>query len=220
MKRISDAFVKGLVTILPVALTLYLLYWLAATAEGLVGGAVKKLLPQGWYVPGIGLVVTAALVTGVGLLMKAWAFRWLFRLGERILEKLPVVKTVYGGLRDLAGFVRSLSGKRAKEADQVVIVRLAEHVRLLGFVTRSHLGDLPEPFQVPGGDGVAVYVPMSYQIGGYTTFVPRSAVTPVDMSVEDAMRFALMAGVTAEDELEQGGGESAPETRPSAGATR
>ena len=79
---------------------------------------------------------------------------------------------------------------------QVVTVTLHEGgPRLLGFLTRESLNDLPEGL---GGEGtVAVYLPMSYQIGGYTLILPRSAVTPVEMGIEDAMRFAVTAGVKA-----------------------
>jgi uncharacterized membrane protein len=66
-------------------------------------------------------------------------------------------------------------------------------LRLIGFITREDFGDLP--VGIGGDDAVAVYLPMSYQIGGFTTMVPRSAVQPVDMSIEQAMRFAVTAGM-------------------------
>ena len=66
-------------------------------------------------------------------------------------------------------------------------------MRLMGFVTRDHFSDLPGGVANEGD--VAVYLPMSYQIGGYTVFMPRSQITPVDMSRERAMRFVLTAGL-------------------------
>jgi uncharacterized membrane protein len=66
-------------------------------------------------------------------------------------------------------------------------------IRLVGFVTVENLGD----FQIAAEeDCVAVYLPMSYQIGGYTVFVPRKLLTPLDMSLEEAMRFVVTAGVS------------------------
>ena len=66
-------------------------------------------------------------------------------------------------------------------------------MNLLGFVTRSSFDDAPA---IPGGDDrVAVYLPMSYQIGGFTVMVPRSSIADVDMSVEECLRFAMTAGV-------------------------
>jgi uncharacterized membrane protein len=208
MRYLSRAFVKGLATVLPVALTLYLIYWLAAAAEGLVGGGIAALLPDGWYLPGLGLIVTAGLILAVGILMQAYVFRWLFGLGERLLEHLPLVKTIYGGLRDVTGFVRRMSDGHEKRLGQAVIVEFSDRLRLLGFVTRTTFDKVPDGFEVDGEETVAVYFPMSYQIGGYTTFVPRSALTPVDMPVDEAMRFAFMAGVSAEDAEEDADGPS------------
>ena len=71
---------------------------------------------------------------------------------------------------------------------------LAPGIHALGILTRDSLADLPEGLAEE--DAVAVYMPMSYQIGGYTAFVPRKLVEPVEMSVEDAMRFAVTAGMT------------------------
>jgi uncharacterized membrane protein len=105
------------------------------------------------------------------------------------------VNTLYGSLRDLTGY---FSGKNTEAMSKVVMVDLLGdgRQRLLGFVTRERFDDLPPGIGEPGM--VAVYMPMSYQLGGFTTIVPRSAVTPVAMSIEQAMRFALTAGVRQE----------------------
>jgi len=85
------------------------------------------------------------------------------------------------------------SGQNA-EAMQVVSVTLpGTQIRLMGFVTRSEFGDLPEGVGKVGE--VAVYLPMSYQIGGYTLFLPREQAVPVHMSREEAMKFILTAGL-------------------------
>jgi uncharacterized membrane protein len=67
-------------------------------------------------------------------------------------------------------------------------------LRVMGFVTRSDLAGLPAGISEPGM--IAVYMPMSYQIGGYTALVPRASVQAVDMTLEEAMRFILTAGVS------------------------
>ena len=66
---------------------------------------------------------------------------------------------------------------------------------LLGFVTREQFDDVPLSPQAD--DPVAVYLPMSYQIGGYTLYVPRASVRPVDISFEQGMRLAITGGVSA-----------------------
>jgi uncharacterized membrane protein len=77
---------------------------------------------------------------------------------------------------------------------QVVRVRVADHMHLIGFVTREDFTTLPAG--LGGADVIAVYLPMSYQVGGYTVLLPRRLVEPVDMSVEDALRFAVTAGMS------------------------
>jgi uncharacterized membrane protein len=77
-----------------------------------------------------------------------------------------------------------------------VAVSIADNMRLVGFVTRENTTELPHARDT-GDEIVGVYLPMSYQIGGYTLFVPRSAIERMDMSVEDAMRFVLTAGMSS-----------------------
>jgi len=193
MKTVMKTFLKGLTVILPIGVTAYIVYWLAVSAESLLGGVARALLPEGWYVPGTGIVVGLAFIFGVGILTGLWAFRRLFEWAELLVEKTPLVKSLYGGVKDLMGFFAS-SQKDA--ANRVVMVTVAENVRLLGFVTREDFGDLPEGFGTEGE--VSVYLPMSYQIGGFTVVVPRAAVKPIDMSAEDAMRLAMTAGMSTE----------------------
>jgi len=193
MKTVVKTFLKGLTVILPIGVTAYIVYWLAVSAESLLGGVARTVLPEGWYLPGTGIVVGLAFIFGVGILTGLWVFQRLFEWAEVLVEKTPLVKSLYGGVKDLMSF---FSSSQKDAANRVVMVTLAENVRLLGFVTREEFGDLPEGFAAEGE--VSVYLPMSYQIGGFTVVVPRSAVTPIDMSAEDAMRLAMTAGMSTE----------------------
>ncbi len=125
--------------------------------------------------------------------MRAWIFQQFMKLGERALLHIPMVKVVYKALKDLFAM---FSGDEQSNMLQVVCVEIpGTQMKLLGFVTRSDFSDLAQG--VANAGDVAVYLPMSYQIGGYTVVVPRSQVTPVDMAREQAMRFILTAGLTA-----------------------
>lgn len=191
MKRISRKLLAGLATILPLVVTVYLLYWVITSAETLLGKLLRLLLPEGWYVPGMGIVVGIILLFFIGLLMQAWLVRTLVSLGERIVFRIPLVKTVYGSVRDLISFV--VRGQDAA-LRQVVTLTLGEPpVTLIGFVTREDLTSFPA--EIGRKDMIAVYLPMSYQLGGYTVVVPRSAVQPLDISLEEATRFVLTGGV-------------------------
>jgi len=192
LKHPTTTFLRGLVTVLPVLLTLYILYWTAVTAERVLGGPLRWALPDWLYRPGLGILMGIVLVFLVGLVMELYVARRLVTMGEQLLLRIPVVKTVYGAIKDFAGFISESSKERSMS--QVVRVQVDDGMYLLGFVTREDFTGLPPQLGGPGM--VAVYLPMSYQIGGYTVMLPRERVEPVPMSSEEALRFAVTAGMS------------------------
>jgi uncharacterized membrane protein len=194
MKAISKLFIQGLMAILPIALTLYLIYWLATSAESVLGRVIRYVIGDA-YVPGLGVLFGFLITLGVGVLLQLWLFRKVFSLGETLLQRIPGIKSLYGSIRDLVGFFDS---SKQKDFDKTVMVAVGdENTRLMGLVTRESFDDLPEGI---GDDRtVAVYLPMSYQLGGFTVMVPRDKIHPIDMKVDQAMQFVLTAGVSAED---------------------
>lgn len=188
MKTIGRILLKGLLTILPIVLTLYFIYWLGVSAENLLSGPLKWVLPQGSYRPGMGLVAGFIVLIVVGLLVNAYVVRRVLAFGESLVLRIPVVKTVYAALRDLTGLMR---GGGSNELERVVLVRFGP-ARLIGFVTQENA-------TIPGVGSdaslVAVYLPMSYQIGGYTLYLPRERIEPTDLTVEAAMRIVLTGGL-------------------------
>ena len=121
-------------------------------------------------------------------------FRQIIKLGERALLGIPVIKIVYKSLKDFFGL---FSGDQTGELLQVVSVQLpGSQMKLLGFITRRDFSDLPTG--VANAGDVAVYLPMSYQVGGYTVMVPRASITPVTMARDEAMRFVLTAGLKSQ----------------------
>lgn len=194
-KRIlARTFLQGLAVVLPLLVTIAVLHWLGAAAERALGPWIQRVLPPHLYVPGLGIALACLGILLAGLLMKLWLARRLVWLFEHLLARIPLVKTIYGSVRDLMRFL-SKSGDR-QPVDQVVLVTLAPTTRLLGLVTRESLSEFPDSVQ---RDEIAVYLPMSYQIGGFTVFVPRSAITPLTLSVEDGLRFAMTAGVSLDE---------------------
>jgi len=208
MNALGKLFLKGLAVVIPVALTLAILWWMAAGAEQLMGAILKFTLPDGWYIPGMGLVSGLVLIALIGLLSHVLVFQKIFNLGEAIFRRLPLVKTIYTAIKDFIGY---LSPEKGNEMGKVVLVQLpGQSFQLIGFVTREQFADLP--FTPAAEDPVAVYMPMSYQIGGYTIFLPRNCLTPLDIPFEQAMRLVLTGAVTKQrDDLskanEKEGGE-------------
>jgi uncharacterized membrane protein len=196
MNTIGKLFLKGLAVVIPAVLTLAIFWWMARGAEQLLGGIIIRVLPEGWYIPGMGLVSALAITILIGLLTHVLLFQRLFDLGDRILHRLPLFKTIYSAIKDFIGY---FSPDSSKAMSKVVLIRLpGQEFELMGFVTREDFSKLP--FDLAMEEPVAVYLPMSYQIGGYTLFLPRSCITPVDMSFEDGMKLVLTGSVSRKEE--------------------
>jgi uncharacterized membrane protein len=139
------------------------------------------------------LIVGFVLLLVVGSLVNAYAGKLLMKYWDDFLGRIPFVKTLYGGFRDVVSLLPSGSGEK-RDLQRVVLVRFA-NVHAIGFVTRE---DAPAVLEAHGGRDLAtVYFPMSYAFGGYTVYLPRELIQPLDISVEDAMRLAITAGLTA-----------------------
>jgi uncharacterized membrane protein len=192
LKFVGKHILTGLITILPVVVTIYLLYWFVISAEAVLGDLIRIWLPEELYRPGMGVVAGLAVAFAIGVLMHAYIVQRLFEMGESLLYQTPVIKSIYPALRD---FLNYFSPAAKKEFDQVVSVTLGNTgMQVIGFVTRTDIEHLPEDFRAE--DSVLVYLPLSYMIGGYAVLMPRSTIQPIDMNMEEAMRFTLTAGVT------------------------
>lgn len=192
LKGLSRLLITGLLTVLPITVTLAVLVWLASTLETVLGGILDWLLPEGMYATGMGFAAALVLVLLVGVVMSSWLAQRLFERFEHVFLKLPVINALYGAIKDMLAL---FTPDKERQFGAVVTFRPpGTDVRVLGFVTRDNTTDLP------GGlgseDTVAVYLPLSYQIGGYMLLMPRDQLEVVDMPVADALRLTLTAGVT------------------------
>lgn len=193
MKKIWNLLMKGLAAVLPIGVTIYVVWWLGTSAEELLHDAITLVMPERYYWPGMGLIAGFLLLLGAGLVVNAYVVRWMMRTWEDFLARIPFVKTVYAALRDLVKF---LPGDRKRRDLKRVVLATFGEARVIGFVTRES----PPELGASGQDVVAVYFPMSYQIGGYTLYLPRARLTALDMNVEEAMRLVLTGGVSVANE--------------------
>lgn len=193
MRRIWSTFVAGLATILPVTITLYLVWWLGSTAETVLGGALQLVLDAQHYRPGMGLIAGFVVVLIVGALVNAWVVRWFIRRGEAWLNRIPLVKSVYGAIKDVTKF---LPGQGERRDNRRVVLWMNDGAYMIGFITADYVS--PKLPQALMADRLPVYFPKSYQIGGYTLYVLKSELIETTMTAEEAMRLVLIGGVTAE----------------------
>ena len=192
MNYLGKLFLQGLAVIIPVTLTLAILWWMARGAERFLGGLLMRVLPEGWYIPGVGLVSAIAITIFIGLLTHILLFQKLFAIPDAIFKRLPLVKTIYTAFKD---FVDYLNPESKVGMSKVVLVKIpGQEYEMIGFVTREDFSRLP--FEISVDDPIAVYLPMSYMVGGYTLFLPRSCLTPIEMSFEEGMKLVLTGAVS------------------------
>lgn len=195
MKFIGSLLLRGIDALLPIAITLYAIYWLAFFGDKLLGEIIRPVMPEHWLWPGIGLIAGLVALFLVGVLASTLPGRWLFAACERACLRVPLVKTVFRATQDFTRFFMMPHAR--EEFGEVVWVPFGD-LHVIGFVTRG-------PVYGTAADNekdrtVAVYVPFSYQIGGYTVYLPRSRLEPTGLSVEEAMRLVVTAGVSMSDQ--------------------
>jgi uncharacterized membrane protein len=191
MKPVTKTFFKGLITIIPLILTCYLLIWLADTAELVLGNIFMFFFPDSWYIKGLGFVLGLAVAYFFGRFLETPTFLRLFNSFEELVLQIPVFKSIYTAIRD---FISLFSSEQKGKFKQVVLVNVPSgNGQQIGFITVSDFEELSHTFIAD--DQVAVYLPFSYEMGGNTVIMSRENVVEINMTVEDAMRFIATAGV-------------------------
>jgi len=190
-RKLRSAMLRGLIVVLPIGLTLWLLWWFGSTTESMLRAVMLLVIPAEHYRPGMGIAAAMILLLAAGTMVNALLVQQALESWEAFLDRIPVVKTIYGATRD---FMKLLpAGGQRRDLKRVVLARIGD-AQIIGFVTRDDASELG--IVAPEQDMLAVYFPMSYQIGGYTALLPRSSVVPLDLPVEAAMRMVLTGGLS------------------------
>ena len=190
LNKLKSIFIKGLLTVLPIAITIYLLVWLISLFGDSVNHILKALVPS-LANTGLSFVIGIVVIFVIGLLVNMWIGQQLKSWVDKLLNRIPVVSDIYTSIKSLSDYLGGNS--QLKSADQVAMVNFAG-VEVIGLVTRSDMQGAPKGMAT-SKDTVAVYLPMSYQVGGYTVYVAKKAIRPIEMKKKDALRWTLMAGV-------------------------
>lgn len=188
MKSLFKNFINGILTIVPIILVFYVIYKTFMFLDSILGNFLKPQLKND-YIPGIGLLATLVLITLLGWLSTRFISGRIIRLIDNILENIPIVKTIYSVIKDT---FHSFLGEK-KSFSKVALVKIpGTEMKSLGFITAEELGNFYEPLK----DYIAVYVPQTFQVAGFTFLVPKDQVEMVDVKPEDAMKFILSGGMT------------------------
>ena len=185
MRALANIFLKGFFFVLPFFITFSLLYWVFASAEAILKPILIGFLPENSYRTGMGVVSAAILIFCVGLLVQNFITKFIFQFFVDLIERIPLVKTIYHSISDLVDF---FAGDK-NDMNRVVLVTFMDDFRLMGFVTNEKIRFNTDEVLL------AVYFPMSYQVGGYTAYLPQSRCEALDIPVKTAMQQVLTANV-------------------------
>jgi len=199
--KIRAYFFAGILVLTPVAVTIALALWFVE----FVDSHIVPLIPHHWNpntyiqdyfgitlsVPGVGVVVLAIVITLVGALTAGFLGRFIVRTGERIVNRMPVVRSIYSASKQILETVFRDQSEAFREA--VLVEYPRRDAWTIGFITGQTTGEVQErtPDEV-----VNVYVPTTPNpTSGFLLYIPVKDVKPLDMSVEDAVKMVISVGM-------------------------
>ena len=196
LKSMRGNFLAGLVVAAPIAITLYLTWQVVQYVDAwilpLLPGYVSRWLPAG--VPGFGLVFFFIFTAMLGWFAKKVAGKQLLGLGEAILERMPIVRTIYTALKQIAETIFT-QGSAENSFREVCMIEYPKFgIWAIAFVTASTRGEIPVKIGEP--DMISVFLPTTPNpTSGFLLYVPRKSVRILSMSVEDAAKLIISAGL-------------------------
>lgn len=204
--RLRASFLTGLVVIAPVGLTL----WLIWSVTGWIDSVVLPLVPHqfrpeqyiGINLRGVGLIIFLLFTVVVGWIAKGLIGRSLIRFAESLVHRMPVVRTVYSGIKQISETVFAQSERSFEKACLVQYPR--KGIWAIGFVSTAAKGEIATKAET-GSPMMSVFLPTTPNpTSGFLLFVPKEDVIELDMSVEDAAKLVISAGLVYPNGKEPG----------------
>ncbi len=178
MKKISQYFLQGLLFLIPLFVTVYVIYWIFIKIDNVLN------LP----VPGLGFIATVVFITFIGFVASNFLTRKIVNLVDKLFARLPLVKMIYSSIKDL---VNAFVGDRKSFNRPVqVIIDRQSNLRVLGFATQDNLDFIGI------ADSVAVYLPQSYNFAGNLLIVAAEQVIPLEADPGRIMKLIVSGGVS------------------------
>lgn len=186
MARHLRIFLQGLVVTVPIVVTLYIIWAMVRWMDI----NIRQLLPVVDEIPGMGIIVATVAIYLAGAVANFLLFQNILERAENMINRVPLVKTLYGSVRDMLQY---FGNRGARPSGTAVKVNWTPDSQMIGITTGAVADD----------GGIGVYFPFSYQIGGYLIYVSRDKLQPAGMSVEEALKLVLTGGVGAISDPEQ-----------------
>ena len=192
MKRIIQYLFKGLAILLPIVVTFALLQWLLVTIETWLKPIWTTLLGESSYFPGLAFISFLAIALLIGFSSR-WRFiDWLWQFPGRLMARLPLLRSLYGTINDV---FEMMSGKNFAEESVVLVTLPGSNLRLIGIITKKSGIKGDRLSELMKEDQVAVFLPMSYNVGGYMVIVPGDCVESLTMKPADALQLTISGGL-------------------------
>ena len=197
--RLRGYLIAGVLVIAPITITA----WLTITIVNFVDNRVEKLIPPSYNpetylpfsLPGLGFVIAIIFLILVGMLTANFMGRFFLRIGERILDRLPVVRSLYGATKQIFETVFANQSEAFREVVMVEYPRKGMWV--IGFLTGRTKGEVQKK---TASDTVNIFVPTTPNpTSGFLLFVPKKDVQKMDMSVEEGIKLVVSAGIVTPD---------------------
>ncbi len=194
MAPLRKWFFAGLLVVLPVAITVWVVQWILATLD-----QTLLILPVAWHpdrvfgihIPGLGVLLALGILLLVGAITSNFIGRRLLAWSDRLMNRIPVVRSIYSGVKQVSDTLFSESGNAFRTA--VLVQWPRPGVWTIGFVTGTPGGDVANHLT---GDFLSVYVPTTPNpTGGYFVMLPKSDCIELRMSVDEALRYVISMGV-------------------------
>ena len=199
LSRLRNYFLTGIIVTAPIAITfavaMWVINWIDSKIVPLIPAAYnpQAILQNytGLHVPGIGLVVVLIGLTLIGFLAAGLLGRFIVRIGENLLNRMPIIRSIYGALKQIFETVLRSSSRSFREVALIQYPR--QGIWALGFITTSTTGEVQNEIKE---DVVNVFLPTTPNpTSGFLLFVPRKDVIVMNMSVEEAIKMIVSAGI-------------------------
>jgi uncharacterized membrane protein len=187
VRGFMNYFLKGLLFLAPITITIWAILELFSWINGLLQGVIYQYI--GVHIPGLGLLILLLLITFIGFIGSTIIFKPLVIYFDKIMVRAPLIKIIYTAVKDL---VSAFVGQK-KRFTEPVLVQLdrASNIEKLGFITNKDLSVIGI-----SNEKVAVYLPHSYAWSGNLIIISTKYVKPIQASSTELMKFIISAGVT------------------------
>jgi uncharacterized membrane protein len=195
--RLRNYFLAGVIVVAPISITFFIVWQVVQVVDNNVG----KLLPDRYNpetylpfsVPGIGVLLMVALITFVGMFAAGFVGRTVMRTSERLLNRMPVIRSIHGTLKQIFETVFSHSSQSFREV--VLIEYPRRGIWAIGFLTGTTRGEIQDRVEP---QLLNIFLPTTPNpTSGFLLFVPKEDVLHLDMSVEDGIKMVISSGIVA-----------------------